>query len=195
MTEPRDAGLRQGHDPALRHDDSSPWRGARPELLIAAIGAGAVALAALAVAGWSGLAVVAVAVAVLSVVVLRGLIPSSADQTVRKAKEKPAARSIGGYAQRRFVVGTSVSSQAFYESDLRPALEHLLAARLAEHHGINLYAEPSRARAAFCQTMADESLWRWIDPAQAAPMDVRASTAGGIPRRTLARLVYRLEHL
>jgi hypothetical protein len=141
--------------------------------------------------------VVAVAAAVLSVVVLRGLVPRSADYTVRKAKEKPAARSIGGYAQRRFVVGTSVSSNAFYETDLRPALEHLLAARLAEHHGINLYAEPSRARAAFCRTAADESLWRWIDPAQAVPMDVRAATTqgGGIPRRTLARLVYRLEHL
>jgi hypothetical protein len=187
MTEPR--------DPAPWHDDSSPWNGTRPELIIASIAVGAVALAALAVAGWSGLAVVAVAVAVLSVVVLRGLIPRPADHAVRKAKEKPAARSIGGYAQRRFVVGTSISSQAFYETDLRPALEHLLAARLAEHHGINLYAEPSRARAAFCQTRADELVWRWIDPAQAVPMDVRAATAGGIPRRTLARLVYRLEHL
>ncbi|HSZ41085.1 MAG TPA: hypothetical protein VK817_14115 [Trebonia sp.] len=183
--------------PAPLHDDSSRWQGARPELIIAAIVVGAVGLAALAVAGWSGLAVVAVGVAALSVVVLRGLVPRSADQTVRKAKEKPVAGSIGGYAQRRFVVGTSISSEAFYESDLRPALEHLLAARLAEHHGINLYAEPSRARAAFCQTRADESVWRWIDPAQAVPMDVRAAAAqgGGIPRRTLARLVYRLEHL
>jgi hypothetical protein len=189
MSEPR--------DPVPVHDHPSPWHDARPELIIAAIAIGAVALAALAVAGWSGLAVVAVAAAVLSVVVLRGLVPRSADYAVRKAKEKPAARSIGGYAQRRFVVGTSISSHAFYETDLRPALEHLLAARLAEHHGINLYAEPARARAAFCQTKADESLWHWIDPAQAVPVDVRTATTqgGGIPRRTLARLVYRLEHL
>ncbi|MGH3165830.1 MAG: hypothetical protein ACRDN0_08035 [Trebonia sp.] len=173
----------------------SPWRGARPELIIAAVTAAAAALAALAVAGWTGVAVVAVAAAVLAIVVLRGLAPDLADQTVRKAREKPAARAIGGYAQRRFVVGTSVSSQAFYETDLRPALEHLLAARLAEHHGINLYAEPSRARAAFCQTRTDESIWHWIDPAQAAPLDQRASQTGGIPRRTLARLVNRLEHL
>jgi hypothetical protein len=193
MTEPKDLG--RWHDADSPWRDSSPWNGAGPELIIAAITIGATALAALAVAGWAGFAITAVAAAVLAVAVLRGLAPRSASQIIRKAKDKPAARAIGGYAQRRFVVGTSVSSQAFYETDLRPALEHLLSARLAEHHGINLYAEPSRARAAFCQTRADESVWRWIDPAQAAPPDQRTGQAGGIPRRTLARLVYRLEHL
>lgn len=176
-------------------DDLSPWHGAGPELVIAAVAVGATALAALAVGGWSGLAVVVIAAAALAMVVLRGLAPRPAGQMVRKAKEKAPTHAIGGYAHRRFVVGTSVSSEAFYETDLRPALEHLLAARLAEHHGINLYAEPSRARAAFCQTRTDESLWHWIDPAQAAPPDQRADTRVGIPRRTLARLVYRLEHL
>jgi hypothetical protein len=192
MTEPDSLGSRDELGP---WHDSSPWRGARPELIIASVAVGATALAALAVAGWAGLAVVAVAAAVLAMVVLRGLAPHSAGHMVRKASDKPAARAIGGYAQRRFVVGTSVSSQAFYETDLRPALEHLLAARLAEHHGINLYAEPSRARAAFCQTRADESLWRWIDPATTALPGQHPGQAGGIPRRTLARLVYRLEHL
>jgi hypothetical protein len=182
-------------DPGNPSRDPSPWRGAGPELLIAAVTVAATALAALAVTGWPGLAVVAIATAALSMVVLRGLAPRSAPQTVRKTKGKPAARAIGGYAQRRFVVGTSLGSQAFYESDLRPALEHLLAARLAEHRGINLYAEPSRARAAFCQTRADEALWPWIDPAQARTADHRGTAAGGIPRRTLTRLVNRLEHL
>lgn len=177
------------------HDNLSPWHGSGPELVITAVAVGATALAALAVAGWSGLAVVVIAATAIAMVVLRGLTPRPAGETVRKAREKPAARAIGGYAQRRFAVATSVSSQAFYETELRPALEHLLAARLAEHHGINLYAEPSRARAAFCQTPGDESLWPWIDPAQAAPLDQRADTRSGIPRRALARLVYRLEHL
>lgn len=176
-------------------DDRSPWLGSGPELTIAAVMVGVIGLAALAVAGWTGLAVVAVAAATASLLVLRGLAPGSAGQTVRTAKEKPTARAIGGYAQRKFVVGTSLSSRAFYQSDLRPALEHLLAARLAEHHGINLYAEPSRARATFCKTRSDESLWPWIDPAQAVPPGQHAAVKDGIPRRTLARLVYRLEHL
>ena len=71
-------------------------------------------------------------------------------------------------------------------------LEHLLAARLAERHGVNLYTDPAAARRAFVRTAHDEALWRWIDPAQG----VAASDAHpGIPRRTLARLIDRLEHL
>ncbi|MGH3422592.1 MAG: hypothetical protein ACRDOD_23710, partial [Streptosporangiaceae bacterium] len=173
----------------------SPWRGARPELIIAAVTAAAAALAALAVAGWTGVAVVAVAAAVLAIVVLRGLAPDLADQTVRKAREKPAARAIGGYAQRRFVVATSMTSSPMYELDLRPVLEHILAARLAEKHGVNLYTEPDKAREAFCRTRGDASLWRWIDPAQTLDADERARQRRGIPGRTLSRLITRLEQL
>ena len=82
-----------------------------------------------------------------------------------------------------------------YESDLRPALEHILAARLADSRGVNLYTEPERARAAFCRTRADESLWPWIDPLQARYTDRRTAQERGIPRRTLARLITRLEQL
>jgi hypothetical protein len=185
------------HQPGqeITREPDSPWRDAGPELLIAAIAVAAVAIAGLATAGWAGLATVAIGTAALSMLVLRGLAPGTAGQLIRKAKEKPAARTIGGYAQRRFVVGTSVSSMAFYQSDLRPALEHLLAARLAEVHGINLYTDPASARRAFCKTRADEALWPWIDPEQAETTQVRGRTASGIPRRTLTRLVDRLEHL
>jgi hypothetical protein len=171
-----------------------PWHGTGPELVIIAVTAVTAALAALAVAGWSGVAVVAVAVAVIALLVLRGLAPPPAGPAVRKAVDKPAARAITGYAQRKFAVTSGIASLSFYQMELRPALEHLLAARLAEHHGINLYAEPARARAAFCRAPADEPLWRWIDPAQAAVPGDRADR-GGIPRRTLARLVDRLEQL
>ena len=61
-----------------------------------------------------------------------------------------------------------------YESDLRPVLEHILAARLAESAAVNLYTEPAQARAAFCRSRADESLWQWIDPQQALTRDRRA---------------------
>lgn len=185
----------RGPDGTAGASDLNPWRGAGPELLTAAIMVVVAALAALAVAGWPGLAAVAIATAVLSVLVVRGLAPRSALQSVRIAKAKQTARPIGGYAQRRFVVSTGIGNQAFYESDLRPALEHLLAARLAEGHGINLYQDPAAARRVFCRTRSDEALWHWIDPAQAKPAERRGATARGIPRRTLARLVDRLEHL
>ena len=176
-------------------DTNSRWRPALPELVIAAIAVAVAAVAAAAVSGWPGVVAVAVAVAVLALLLLRGLIPRSADQAFRLARNKQQARSIHGYAQRRFVVNTSYSSRAMYESDLRPALEHVLAARLAERHAVNLYTESDAAKRAFCRTRADESLWPWIDPKQALDASERARNSKGIPRRTLGRLITRLEQL
>ena len=138
---------------------------------------------------------VAVATSVLALVVLRGTIPRSSAQAFRRAKAKPQARSIFGYGQRRYIVATSFSSRGLYESDLRPVLEHILAARLADGHGVNLYTEPDAARRAFCRTRADEALWPWIDPAQALGADDRHRERQAIPRRALARLITRLEQL
>ena len=90
---------------------------------------------------------------------------------------------------------SDVVGAPLYESDLRPVLEHILAARLAEGHGVNLYTEPEAARRAFCRTRGDESLWPWIDPGQAVNADQRSRLRGGIPRGTLARLITRLEQL
>jgi hypothetical protein len=170
-------------------------RGPGPELVIATVFVVAAALAGGAVAGWPGVAVVAIVAAAIAMVVVRGVIPRSAAQSVRHTRDKQVARAIAGYAQRRYVVAASVSSKAFYEADLRPVLEHLLAARLAEKHGINLYTEPAAARATFCRNRGDEALWRLVDPAQVPPPDRRELEGHGIPRRTLARLVNRLEQL
>ncbi len=171
------------------------WRPALPELVAAAVMVVAAALAAAAVAGWPGVVVVAAAAAVLALLVLRAALPRSAAQTSRRAKDKQQARAISGYGQRRFIVATSLTSRPLYESDLRPVLEHILAARLAESHGVNLYTEPDAARKAFCRTRGDERLWRWIDPRQALDADERASQKHGIPGRTLSRLITRLEQL
>jgi hypothetical protein len=171
------------------------WRAAVPELVIAAVTVTAATLAAAAVSGWPGAVTVAVATAVIALLVLRALIPRSVAQALRRKRSEQRARQIHGYAQRRFVVVTSLSSRAMYESHLRPALEHVLAARLAERHAVNLYTEPEKARQAFCRTRADASLWPWIDPAQALDADARARQKHGISRRALARLITRLEQL
>jgi hypothetical protein len=171
------------------------WRSARPELAIAAVAVTVAALAAGAVAGWPGVVVVAVATTVIAVLLLRGVIPRSAAQTLRQRRDKQRARPISGYAQRKYVVATSLQSRPMYESDLRPVLEHILAARLAENHAVNLYTEPDKARQAFCQRSGDESLWPWIDPRQTLAEGERPGNSHGIPSRTLSRLITRLEQL
>jgi hypothetical protein len=196
---PDRAGPRNPDAASAGQRNPNPWRGAGPELVTAAIAVAATGLAALAVAGWAGLAVTAAAAAAVSLVVVRGLAPRAAEHAVRTARSRPSARALSGYGQRRFVVSMSVRDPAFYESDLRPALEHLLAARLAERRGVNLYTEPEAARNAFCRTPADAALWSWIDPARERPSGRAASGSAyskqGIPRRVLTRIVDRLEHL
>jgi hypothetical protein len=171
------------------------WRPAVPELIISAVAVAAAALAAAAVAGWPGVVAVAVAVAVIAQILQRAVLPRSAIQAQRKVPGKQRARAISGYGQRRFVVISSLASRASYESDLRPALEHVLAARLADNHGVNLYTDPGRARRVFCRTTADARLWPWIDPGQVLDAQVRAEPGHAIPSRTLARLITRLEQL
>ena len=188
-----DGSNRAPGDPAV--GDGSRWRDATPELIIAAILVVAVALAGAAVSGWPGVVVVATGAAVLALLVLRAALPRSAAQASRRAKDKQQARAIFGYSQRRFIVATSLTSRPLYESDLRPVLEHILAARLAEGHGVNLYTDPEAARRTFCRTRADESLWPWIDPGQITNADERSRLRGGIPRQTLGRLITRLEQL
>jgi hypothetical protein len=92
-------------------------------------------------------------------------------------------------------VASGIASRAFYEADLRPVLEHLLAARLAERHGLNLYTDPAAAKRAFVRSARDEALWRWIDPAHARPGEPPGDRARAIPRRSLARLIDRLERM
>jgi hypothetical protein len=185
-------------DPAGRAQRSAQqgrWREAAPELIIAGSTVATAALAGAAVAGWPGVVAVAVGTSVLALLVLRALIPRSAAQQVRRVKDKQQARAISGYAQRRFIVSTSLTSRPTYESELRPVLERILAARLADSRGVNLYTEPAQARAAFCRGRADESLWQWIDPQQTLNTRGRADQRHGISRRTLARLITRLEQL
>jgi hypothetical protein len=180
---------------AVRYDSPvpSPWAGAVPELIIAGVSVVATAAAGYAVAGWMGLAVVAVAAAAFALLVLRFLLPHGTADAAKTAREKRTARPLSGYSHRRFVVQTATSaSQGFYDAELRPVLEHLLAARLAERHGVNLYQDPATARKLLCKHRRDAALWRWIDP---DPEHRTTQARNGIPRHVLARLIDRLEKL
>jgi hypothetical protein len=168
----------------------SIWRGTAPEVLAAVVVVTATALAAYALAGWAGLTVVAAATTAAVMVLLRGLLPRLKQDTVKKAQDN--RRPLTGYAHRLFVVQTALTAQGRYDSELRPVLEHLLAARLSEHHDVNLYQDPEAARKLLCPAPRDADLWRWIDPA--SPPE-GATSKRRIPRRTLASLIDRLEKL
>lgn len=174
----------------------SPWRGTRPELVTAGALVAATAVAGYATAGWAGLSVVAITTAAIALLVLRALLPQLTPEAAKKARAKPTARTLSGYSHRRFVVQTAMSSLDFYNGELRPVLEHLLAARLAERHSVNLYQDPAAARALLCRDSHDADLWAWIDPATRPKTPPRGGPEQpGIPRRTLARLIDRLEKL
>jgi hypothetical protein len=182
---PRDAGA-----------TVSPWRGTGPELVVAVVSIIVAAAAGYLMAGWGGLSVAVTVAAAAAMVVLRFLLPPLSPDEGTKAREKPQARHLSGYSHRRFVVHSSITSKGFYQGELRPLLEHLLAARLAERHGVHLYQDPDAARRLLCRDPRDADLWPWIDPATRPETSARdASGERGIPRRTLARLIDRLEKL
>jgi hypothetical protein len=184
-------------DPAEAGATVSPWSGTGPELVIAGLMILVAAAAGYLVAGWAGLSVAVTAGTAATMVVLRYLLPTLTPDAARKAREKPQARLLSGYSHRRFVLHSSIASRAFYDGELRPVLEHLLAARLAERHGVHLYQDPDAARRLLCRHPRDAGLWRWIAPApdSTRPQARKAGTERGIPRRTLARLIDRLERL
>ena len=187
-----------GQDQADTGATVSPWLGATPEIVIAGVLMAATAVAGYLVAGWNGLAVVAIAATAIAMVVLRALLPQLTPDAARTAREKATERTLSGYSHRRFVVRTGMESQGFYDHELRPLLEHLLAARLAERHGVNLYAYPQAARALLCRSARDADLWQWIDPAtrpEERPSRDYGHDRRGIPPRTLARLLDRMEKL
>jgi hypothetical protein len=165
----------------------NPWHGAGPEAAIATAAYAAIAVAGYLVAGVAGAAAVSITAAAGALVATRMLLPQRQQEAARKQRDKPTARSISGYSHRRFVVDHATQSQAFYETDLRPVLEHILAAKLAEHHHTNLYRDPEAAKG-----KVGDDLWYWIDPAQSAQ---RTQSQRAISPRTLARLVDRLERL
>ncbi len=179
-----------------------PWRQARPEIVIAAFAVAATAAAGYAVAGPGGFAVVMVAAAVISLLVLRSLLPppspGSSPEDVSgpdPAVPAPVLSSFSRQWRRRSRLADAQAAMTAYEAGLRGQLEHLLASRLAERHGVSLYDDPAAARRVFAGgSPGHDSLWPWIDPGRPAPPD-RPGNEPGIPYRTLARLIDRLEHL
>ena len=181
------------------------WRAVLPEIVIAAVAVAATAAAGYAVAGRGAFAVVAVGAGVASLLVLRSMVrPASLASSAEDvsgpdpAVPTPVLSSFSREWRRRSRLADAQASMPAYQAGLRGQLENLLASRLAERHGISLYDDPAAARRVFAgDTAAYDTLWPWIDPARRArPAEpARPADQPGIPYRTLARLLDRLEQL
>jgi hypothetical protein len=169
------------------------WRGAVPEIIIAVIVIAVAAVVGYAAAGLAGTAVVVTCAAVASLLVLRVLSPSPAAQAdAHLADTEAIPVTFTGYWRKRAGLVDGTQSMTSYDAELRGTLQRLLAARLAERHGISLHDDPDGARRLLCPTPRDDRLWYWVDPARPPAAPERQS---GIPPRTLARLIDRLEQL
>ena len=144
--------------------------------------------------GGLGLAVyVAAGWAVLCIVALPALIPSAPPGLIQVENWHAEGRtSFLGFWRKRSLLREASVSMAVYDAELRPALQHLLAARLAERHDVSLYADPAAARRLLEAGSHGQSLWSWLDPQRPAVTDQRRT---GIPPRTLSAIIDRLERL
>jgi hypothetical protein len=175
----------------------SPWRAARPELVVAAVAVAASAICAYAVAGGAAAVLVVVVSSAIALAVLSLLLPSRNDTPLSPnapENRRPPKTSFINYWRMRRGLTDAMSSTAAYRAGLGPDLQHVLAARLSEHHGVSLYSQPEAARSIFCSSTRDAELWPWVDPATRPAGDADAD-GPGIPPKTLARLVQRLEQL
>jgi len=169
------------------------WRTCVPELTVWATLVLVTSLAGYAYAG-VGFAVLAVAGwAVASIAFLRALVPTAGDPLTEQSSSQGHARSsFLGFWRKRTMVRDATTSMVSYDSEMRPTLQHLLAARLAERYGISLHADPAAARRRVLPGPRDDALWFWLDPLRPAETDQRRT---GIPPRTLAAILDRLERL
>ena len=171
------------------------WAASRPELLIAALLVAAVSLAGYALAGPGGAAAELIATAGGALFLLRGIPlwqpgPPPAEQVPTVAH---VPSSFNGFWRKRSGVAAGMQSLTGFDLELRGTLQNLLAARLAERHGISLYADPDEARRLLFPGGRAAELWFWLDPAR--PVAPGGDPRPGIKLRSLATLIDRLERL
>jgi hypothetical protein len=169
------------------------WRDARPELVIAAVLVATLCATAFAFAGAAAAVLTLAGAGVIGLAALRGLVPPDdvpPDQLPEQDERGPT--TFMGFWRRRMGVESATQTMTGYDYELRGTVQHLLAARLAERHGISLYDDPEAARRILAESGGDR-LWYWLDPGREAVAD-QGKTAG-IPPRTLAAILDRLERL
>lgn len=170
------------------------WASARRELIVAACLVCGLTAAAWALLGAATAGTVVLICVALGLVAMRTLIEAHVepDEQLDSYHDVPT-QTFAGYWRTQFELNAGTKSLSAWDLNTRRRLQNLLAARLSERHGISLLDEPDAARSAFIGTTRRTDLWYWIDPERPTPSD--ASSRPGIPPRTLAALIQRLEQL
>jgi hypothetical protein len=187
------------------------WRGARPELAVAAGLIVILSAAAWAIDGPTTASVVVLASVAISLILLRGLVvhedpPGEYDPeslpAPRQAPDDPGAlgleqirlsHTFTSFWRTQSDLTSATKSLSAWDYGARTRLTNLLAARLAERHGITMAHEPAAAKRLLLGEDDRHDLWFWIDPRRPSPPD--ASSRPGIPPAALAALIERLEQL
>ena len=170
------------------------WAAARRELTIAACLVVALTAAAWTLLGAGTAGIVALICVALGLAAMRTLIEPRTEPGEQPPTYYDApTQSFAGFWRAQFELSAGTKSLSAWDLNTRHRLQNLLAARLSERHGISLLDEPEAARRAFVGTSRRTDLWYWIDPERPTPPD--ASSRPGIPPRTLAALIRRLEQL
>jgi hypothetical protein len=190
-------GRLAGRDGGRPVTSADGWRGCVPELAVAAALILATSAAVYGYAGGGAAVFTLIIWAVVVLVLARGLVTAAAPLQLQEQTWRGTGRtSFTGFWRKRGLLANATASMVSYDAELRPALQHLLAARLAERYDVNLYQDPSAARRLLLpgdtRSGRDDRLWYWLDPSR--PAETRQQ-ARGIPPRTLAAIIDRLERL
>jgi hypothetical protein len=168
-------------------EEEAPGRFGRGQR-IAAAAAAVLLLGAVLVAGAAGLLVaVSVLTAVAVLVVVLALPAAPAPRRRHKPGPPVENAPFGSFREVAEQLSWAAVSPRHYDVVTRPLLTQLAAARLADHHRVDLYADPDAAR-----TLLGEDVWPWVDPAREPSRD---SQPPGVGPETLNRVVERLETL
>jgi hypothetical protein len=140
------------------------------------------------IAGAVGFVVVAVVEYVYALVAVRLAMPGPGGRRRRRDRLVPLENpGFPTYRRLETTLPWAQTSGRHYDLAVRPVLQRLLAARLAERYGIDLAHQPERARA-----LVGAELWPLVDPARPASDD---SHSPGVPLAVVGRLVQRMEDL
>jgi hypothetical protein len=175
------------------------WHLAGREIAVAAGLVLALSAGTWALLGPAAAAIAALACTGLGLLALRALLPRrEPEESHPDAYPEMPLTSFAGFWRTQTDLSEAISSMSAWDLTTRRRLQNLLAARLAERHGISLAEEPEAAKAVLLGgvTPARSSrtdLWYWIDPSRPTPPD--ATNRAGIPPRVLAALIHRLEQL
>jgi hypothetical protein len=184
---------RPAHKPERRAPPDG-WQGSVPEVVITCV---LVLVTCAVVYGYAGAGAAVIVLAVWAVAILvlfRLALPATPPPLTAEHEtwQRVGRTGIMGFWRKRGMLGDATADMVAYDLELRTTLQHLLAARLAERHGISLYGDPAAARRHLLPTTREQELWFWLDPQR--PAETRHGKSG-IPPRTLAAILDRLERL